>query len=68
MRVEGIPQPAGLPGSLHLKLKKPILGLARMGFGGDASHFFRSKRSRFITLVQALTKSLTNFPSASLLA
>src|SRR5690606_30670220 len=30
-------------------------------------HFFRSKRSRFITLVQAATKSLTNFvaPSAA---
>gem|GEM_PF-6642410 len=34
--------------------------------GMDQDHVFRSKRSAFITFVQAATKSLTNFSFASL--
>ena len=50
----------------YLKQKKAMLKTSLLN--SSRSTYLRSKRSRFITLVHALAKSLTNFSSASALA
>lgn len=49
--------------------RMPERGLRVLGWGFWVSdHFFKSKRSKFMTLVQAPTKSVTNFVWLSALA
>jgi len=55
----------GLGRCFHLKLFKKTPGRGRKGARANASDQTRSKRSAFMTLFQAATKSLTNFSLAS---
>src|SRR5690606_37161080 len=64
------------PAHIHLRTTEPPAehdGWLRGGASGAVvdrrrGHFFRSKRSRFITFVQAATKSRTTFGPASSVA
>ena len=61
-----------MPGHLEAPKQNPIPSGAEMGlrewYWPFSNHFFKSKRSKFMTLVQAATKSVTNFSFASTLA
>ncbi len=54
-------RPCGRPSFLMMSNLSPCRALAGAAANDADSPYFRSKRSRFITLVQAATKSLTNF-------